>query len=473
MPWNNTDGQPVSSQYYAAMAVGGAAPSVVVNASVQSNNGSGTMVPEAAFQDMSVESLTVTADRANAQRTTISLVVTPQPPSGKSATWQYVPSGIGDVLAPNGNEIVIQCGFTYQDGTTELIQQGVFPVVTVVSARADTTSNGDLTITVTADDRSWAISRRALLQSLVVPVDDDGNSLLTADELITLLLTGSITISGTTYTCQRDITSLPTMQYNIASVELIPGYIADENYFQAPDNTYDQGQDPWEAATELAQGLGYELYLDNMGNVQAYLMPGMPGAASITTTSTPDWTFTDDTTDTNGYLLISSATRTLTADEVCNDIFVTTNNTMTTEPTDDEDDDDYSEIPTIQWEEWNEDSVYGITTNFGDIPDVISSSVSGTAVAAAQEATYDLLTSLGQIDMVTIEGILNPAVQIDDLALVTCESIGLQPPGSLYIVDGYTHTFSYDGTGTTQYTLRLVVDFTDTGDEISTVAQNL
>jgi hypothetical protein len=405
LPLLNSSGQLPSADFLAAMSAG-AVTTLTVNVGVTSGG-----YPVAGYQDLALESLTVTANRNNAQRTTASLVLTVIPPTAPATNWFPVPTDISSPLAPNGNELVVSSGFTYADGTSETFQLGVFPIVTVVP---NASSTGDIVdLSVTADDRSWSISRRGLLQAYTVPVDSHGNPTQTVDALILALL-------------QQNTSGLPPIEYNIYPTAELPN-----PPYMAPDNSYDQGQDPWQAAMDLAASIGYELYPDQAGNIQSFPLP-TPGA-------TPNWTFSDQ----GGQLSIISVKRTLTADEVYNDYFVTTNNTNTTDSI------------TIQWEQWdgNAASPTYVGGPFGDIPNFINSSVSTTAAAAQLEATLDLEASIGQVDTIVLESVLNAAVKIDDVVSVTCAKIGCV--GVTFVVDGFTSTFAIGGT--TQYNLRRIV----------------
>ncbi len=59
--------------------------------------------------------------------------------------------------------------------------------------------------------------------------------------------------------------------------------------------------------------------------------------------------------------------------------------------------------------------------------------------------------------MITLEGVLTAAVQIDDVVQVTCQRIGVSQ--QLYVVDGYDSSFVIGGT--TVYTLRRIININD------------
>jgi hypothetical protein len=407
--------QPVSATFLAALYAG-----QTTNVKVVVGITAGGQ-PISGYQNLSVASLTVTANRTNAQRTTISLTINPVPGSFFPA-----PTDMSSPLAPNGNELVVAAGFIYTNGTIETAPMGVFPIVTVDVA---TTPSTGLVITVTADDRSWSISRRSLLQPIIMPVDDDGNPTTLVDAATLALLT-------------QNTSGLPPIQYAITPTASL-GDLAD-NYY-APATTYDQGQDPWAAALDIASGVGEELYLNVAGNVECYPMPDPSKQAA------PDWVFSDPPVPTA--IGILAATRTLTADGVTNDQFVITD----------------SDSAPQQWEQLDSNPLSptytpgnGGYSKFGDIPSFVQSSVSDNLQAATLEATTDLLLSLGQTDTISLTSVVNAAVLIDDVCEVTCAR--LQLSGVMYVVDGFVSTFT--SSGTTVYTLRRVYANSSTGQSV-------
>lgn len=400
--------QSVSSAFVNAMCTGSSS-GFAYSASVYSGG-----EPVEGYQDLPVEGVSVSADRNSAQRTTASVTITPDPD-----TYWPAPTDMGDVLAPNGNELVVSAGFIYSDGSTETCPLGIFPIVTVTVA-ATAGATGNVTITVAADDRSWAISRRGLLQPYEVPTDDYGNPTTTVDQAILTLLeantSGLVTATGA-----------PLIQYSITPTANL-----------APATTYDQGQDPWAASLDLAEGEGYEMFVNVAGNVECYPLPDPALRTS------PDWTFSDPPV--SSAIPIKAVTRTLTGDNVSNDYYVTTD----------------SDSEPQMWEQYdgNPASATNVTSKFGRICTFVASEVSSDLTSAQLEATYDLVMSLGQVDTLSLQAVANAAVQIDDVCLVTCQRIGVV--GVMYVVDGFTSNFN-SSDGSTTYTLRRVVANSSSG----------
>ncbi len=378
--------------------------------------------PEAGYGDIPISTMTITANRTGTQRTTVTLTVTLDP-----ITFWPRPIDLTSPLSPNGNELYISCGYVYPDGSSDMFLQGKFPIVTCTID-----AQGSLTMSVSADDRAWSIGRRGLTAPYTVPEDNNGDSTGTISVVILNLL-------------QLNISALPAINYNVDSTNQL-----------APPNTYSVGQDPWQAATDLATSTGWELYLDPSGNVTA--APPASGGTSI-------WNFSS----TPGSQIALTGSRVLTADQIFNDFFVITANSdsydyFATSPT---------IMPPVQSEmcDQNPDSPTYVSYSggspmpvgwtgvyqggtFGDIVQFIQSSVATNSLAAAAEAQLDLTLSLGKIDILTLDGPINPAVQIDDFCNVLIPRIGLTS-WTQYVVDGFSTTYALNGK--TSYTLRRVI----------------
>ena len=227
---NNTAGTPPTDDFYSTLGSGSNA-GLAITASVYQNG-----QPLAGYQNLSLEQITVSAQRSNEQRTTATAQIVLQP----SNNYFPAPTDINSAVAPNGNEMVLTAGFTYEDATTETFSLGIFPISQVATQAA---AGGDTTLAVTMNDRSWSISRRGLLQPASVTTDT------TVDQAIIFLL-------------EQNTSGLPAMTYNITPTTL-----------PAAPNVYDQGQDPWEASLEMAEGIGYEFYINQAGNVNQRAYP--------------------------------------------------------------------------------------------------------------------------------------------------------------------------------------------------------
>jgi len=392
---------------YLAQLQGGAVTNVITNIAVTSGG-----EPVAGYDDIPITTMTVTANRSSAQRTTVSMTV-----PITQGTWWPVPTDLSSPLSPNGNELLITAGYQYSDGSQDNFQQGIFPIVSCAM-----TAQGNLTMVVTADDRSYSFSSRGILAPFTVTEDDNGDSTATISETIYTPGAGNSLL-----TCNNSALP-PGITFNIAATDQL-----------APPNTYSVGQDPWEASLDLATSTGWSGYADPFGNM-TFAPPPLTGNPIWQMSSLP------------GDMIVTIGSRTLTADQVFNDYFVITANS---------DSYDYDSVsptllPPIQVEisDDNPTSPTYINGNFGDRPQFIQSSVSTNSQAADAEATLDLALSLGQIDTLQFTGPINPAVQIDDFVNVYCPRIGLRSY-TLFVVDGFTTTYALNGT--TQYSLRRVI----------------
>lgn len=368
---------PVSPQYREALASNQVR--YTVTATVTSG---GQPVP--GYTDLLVESATLTCSRTQAQRTTLALTLDPL----VAGCGYIVPTGLSSPLAPNGNEIVLAASLEYPTGGTETVPCGVYPIQSVVVTDTGT----DMTVQVACADRSWSISRRVLLAPYTIPAG------VTLDQALYQLLTANT--SG-----------MPPFTYSISTSSAA-----------APVNTYNEGQDPWQAALDLASGAGYECYFDRHGNLAARPIP-TPG----TTASTWDAAETLQ----NGPL---GVTRTLTANQVSNDFIVFSSSSQVSPP--------------IRAEASDQNPASGtyVEGNFGDIATFLSSSTIADSTGAEAAAVAQLNASLGQIDTLQLVTIPNPAVDIDDVYTVTRNRAGLN--GEAWVVDGYTLPFQVGSTMT-------------------------
>jgi hypothetical protein len=374
---------PVSQNYITAM-VSGSSTGLVVYANLNSGGN-----PVTGYQDMPVEQAAVSADRDNEQRQTASVVLTPNP-----VTYYPVPVDLTSPVSPGGNEIVLSAGWRYQDGTEEIVPIGVFPIVTTVSV----SSAQDYSLTVTIDDRSWSIARRALLTPYIV------SSGITVDEAITALIASAINNNGGAGLPPIPISILPTVQ-------------------PAPPNTFNQGDDPWQDSLTLAGGVGYELFADQNGSLIGRPIP-TPGSAA-------DWTYGAPGSGST-VIPFTKLTRTLTADGVSNNFVIATENSSVSAAIQGSAEDNGTSSPT------------NVNGPFGNIPTFATSQIATNVAMAAAEASYDLQVSLGQIDIILLETVLNPALTIDDVISVTDPRSRLN--GALYVVDAFQHNLYVGGT---------------------------
>ena len=135
---------------------------------------------------------------------------------------------VGDLLTPNGNEIALQRGVTYPDGSTELVPLGVFGI----TKYGLTVSGGSLLITLEGQDRARRVSRSPFSDVYAIPAGTNTGTAI--KNLVSL--------------------NLPTATFSFMPVTAT-----------LPLTTYDAGADPWTAAVTLAAGLGAEVFFDANG----------------------------------------------------------------------------------------------------------------------------------------------------------------------------------------------------------------
>lgn len=159
-------------------------------------------------------------------------------------TGLLVPKKASDPLAPYGNELAVSVGFTYADGTTEVLPQGVFPIETVVS---DTEGN----IEISGRDRASVISQAVLEDPYALtPGADLGAAIQGA---LSARYPGTLAFSFTS-------TGLTVPATAVA---------------------YQEGQDIWQAMFDLAFNNGYELFFDVVGRCVLQPIPNPLAATSV------------------------------------------------------------------------------------------------------------------------------------------------------------------------------------------------
>ena len=435
---------PVSAQFLNAMQNGG---KTVALCNVLSG---GTAV--AGYTGLPVETGSLTVSRTATNRSTVTVTFTPT---------GLVPQSLSDVLAPTGNELQLFTGWQYQNGTTELIPLGVFPIATVTSTQNPTNT----TLQLGCYDRSWSIGRRGLtapysvsaplwtastaygVGAIVQPSPVTGRmyqaviagTSSSVQPTWPTVVNTKVTDGSVTWNCLGPV-ALPSLSNAIQSLiayqsRTMPPFsyslYSPSVTVYAPDVAWVQGTDPWQAAVnDLADAAGWELYFDRTG-----ALVGKPVPDPTTTATT--WTYADDG---NG-LLIESVSRVMSAESIGNDFTVIGNTNGNYTP------------PLSRAADTNTNSPTNINSAFGDIPRFVSNDLCTTQSATADSAALSLALSLGQADTLTMQVLPNAAIDVDDVISVTNEALGLN--NALYVVDGFT--LSLGPYGSMQLNLRSVV----------------
>jgi Domain of unknown function (DUF5047) len=133
-----------------------------------------------------------------------------------------------DLLSPFGTEIRVEAGVTYPDATTEMLAVGVFVVTDLARSRDEKTT------AVTAEDRSWRISKAKRLTPWVVTPGAEVGAVQTA-----MLLDRWGDVSS----------DLPETDAIYSATTFQPG----------------ESSDPWEDACKLSDAFGRRLRMDGAG----------------------------------------------------------------------------------------------------------------------------------------------------------------------------------------------------------------
>jgi hypothetical protein len=273
-----------------------------------------------------------------------------------------VPNTQFDLLNPFGNEIRLYRGVRFQDGTDEYVPLGVF-VITDVSI-SDT--NDGVSIEVSGEDRSLIVSR---------------NKWTSPYQLVSGTLESSITaLLLNRY--PEAVTSFPTTNVTINQVIL-----GAEN-----DN------DPWKDAVEICELVGFDLFFDATGIVTMKQFPTLDGTSPIATFVEGEGT------------TVTSLNRSISTKETYNGVIYYVEGSNVSTP--------------IRVEVWDEDSGsptyrYG---KFGQVPTFVSTNLLSTSAAAITAASLLLNTYIGAQETINWEGLVNPALDVQDIVYV--KSIG-------------------------------------------------
>lgn len=366
-----------------------------------------------------VSDATFTVDRNSEHRRTgqMTLEVLPTVPpqtvtvNGNLQTLlPIVPSAL---LAPFGNEVFVEMSIVQSvngqnpaAGTNGWVPLGLFAIAT--SDVQDTGNN--LTVTLELRDRSWAVAQRALLTAYTVPAAAGDLQ----SELIALLNTAW----GST----------PPWSYSITPN---PGYTV-------PAGTYNQGQDPWQAALDMFFSAGYELYFDVNGNVV-----GAPVPTPLVNNSVV-WNFVESGLSATGqsthpvggtpFTTPVDVALVMTRDGIPNSFFVSASGPNNASGT--------STPVQANAADKNPASPTYINGPMGTVPSFIFDSLISTQAQALAEAQYNLSVALAKSWTVAVSTPPNPLFDIDDVCTITRSrlNLNLKP----FVVDTITTSIKYD-----------------------------
>lgn len=383
-----------------------------------------------------------TADRNSAQRRQGELTVEilpsipPQTVSVLGTQQPYLPVSPSSPLAPFGNEVFVELTvMSNQEGTPQPVgSNGWVPMgLYAIAASTIDDSGNDMVCALELYDRSWIFSRWGLLSNYVVP--NAGGNL--ESEVKTML----------EYVWNHNGPGRAS-----AGGVAIPSYITGANFtpttYTVPPGIYQQGQDPWQAALDMAWSAGYELYFDLNGVLTGKPAPGSAAGGSLSSIPV-SWGFNPNEQSAQGtfahpiggtpFTSPVAASLQMQRDKVYNDYWVSAtgpnNATGGNTPVQSEAFDNNSQSPTY------------INGGIGDIPYfVYDSSITGSGQALA-EAQYDLAVAISTAWTVSVESPMNPLFDIDDVFTIINPRWGgtfAGDPGQKVIVDTVTTSIRYD-----------------------------
>lgn len=342
----------------------------------------------ARFQMEASSSLTV--DRNNAMRRTISVVLTEGvafDPLGNIVP--VVPRGPNGIFTPYGNELVTYSGLAYPDGTQELIQDGVFGI-----GENDMDGSGaDLVVTLLASDRGAAFQRAGFADLWPVTPGVD--------------LGGEI---------QRMLSSLPvgfTPTFNFAPT----GFLT-----PAAPPIFKPGDDPWAGAIQMATDAGCELFPDPTGVITLLPVPNPVGSPTA-------WTYAEGLGN-----LATEIVRSLSRKTAFNYVIATGSGSGVAVPI-------QSQSP--HGIDLNSASSTFVGGKYGR--QVLNYTSPNINVQAQADTVADaqLLLSLGSIEAITLTAFPKPDHDVDDVISVTHTPTGIA--AGLYVMDGYTKGYGSGG----------------------------
>lgn len=349
-----------------------------------------------------ISAASVTVDRNSNQRRSGSVTVELLPDVPPSP---FMPTSPSSLLAPFGNEVFIEYGLIVAGGQTDYAPLGLFAIATT-----DVTDSGiDLVVTMDIYDRSWVISQRKFLEPYNFPATESGNFVAEIQALLNQVW--------------GEATNAPPLAYNIAPTSAT-----------VPSASYNQGSDPWQAALDMANAVGYELFFDVHGVVTGYPVPN-PSTQPVV------WQFVENSLSVYGnansnvvgstpYVTPISIQSTFTRDRIYNDFIMVGSGS-------------YVNAPVLgEAKDTNPNSPTYVNGPMGDIPDFVQSNFVSASEQAEQAAQTMLAQSLANAWQITVTAVPNPLFDIDDVVTVTDSRLGFDQ--QRMVIDTITHTVRYD-----------------------------
>jgi hypothetical protein len=339
-----------------------------------------------------IESGTVTIDNTGVQRRRATLTIAP--------TSAVLPTSVNSPLTPFRNMVLlyyavapITAPLPFSKVPPDAYLLGIF---TLTDVAATVTKAGDVTLQLELQDMSQDVSRRVLRVPYVtengVPMTDAIKDILDV-----------ATQSGE-----------PLPWFHATPTSALTSGGQGPNTLYAAGYTWDEGQDPWQAAQQMAESIGYQLYFGPTGVCLATPIPNPAALESC-------WTYAMGVPDVVDN--ITGLTRTFSQSQVYNYV------EMVVEGANANPSPDLLYVGTsflAQIGDTDPTSPTNIHGPFGISADVQFDMLNFQPATALQAAKARLRRGLGQADMVTFTALPNPAHEAYDRITVKAPRIGLQ-----------------------------------------------
>lgn len=278
-------------------------------------------------------------------------------------TLGVIPLLVSDPLAPYGNEIQVERGIRFTDGTTEYMGLGIYRIDDVQVGE----SGAGLTVSVAGLDRS---------ASCIDATFEDPYQVNAGDNYVQAILAAL-----------QD--GVPGLSYNFSDSSVV-----------APQLIAQEGSNRWEFCQKMANAIGMDLYFDGDGVCNLSPVSGFD--------SDPVWAVVEGV----GGLLLG-ATRRWSRQGAANKFIYTGENTGGAAPFRGEASDDNPTSPTF----------YGGV--FGKVPRFVSSPMISSDAQAQDAASAALARELGTTQSIDFGSLVNPALEVGDMIEIARARAGI------------------------------------------------
>lgn len=320
-----------------------------------------------------------------------------------------VPSGI---LSPWGNEMIVKKGLAYPDGTYELLQLGVFRITDV-----DPTDSGDsVKIEIQGEDRSRIVARDQVLTFYQTAENQAYSDAMRA------IVTNAYSLATFNDTAANWY-NVPPAGINIGGIS--PNMIYTPTIYGI---TYQEGDDLWTEARNMAASLACDFYTDRFGvftfeqdaNLN-YMNAALPIIPS------PIFTFNEGETTT-----MTAIAETLSDRDAYNAWVITGEGQVI----------GYTQAPLTSYPPVYDNDPNSPTYYLGPYGVVSGFETNDYMVTVPQintYANYKLATSIGKQQSLQISAFCDTSLDLDDPIAVTRERLGIID--NRFIIDQLTWPF--------------------------------